>query len=336
MVRRNKDSASNDDNERPMRRKPFRKSTNEEESPAQVPTGDLQIRNKMVRQLLYAKLKRSKSKAKLKERKERQQSDEPKQEPQTIEKKRKRDETWVDENDQETLDDISNDELNNYFTRQPDAPEPKLLLTSQEGFPSSFTNKFLKEVARILPNTTYFQRRHHPIKRIIKKMNKLGYTDLVVVNEDHGKPSTLFISHLPEGPTMKFRLTSARLSKQLRSNRGKPCAKLTIRPEIILNNFNTRIGIRVGRLLAALFPHDPQYKARHLITFHNQRDFIFFRHHMYLFKNEKKVALQELGPRFTLKLRSIQRGTFDALYGEYEWTQKPKHKMDPERTKFVL
>jgi ribosome production factor 1 len=156
------------------------------------------------------------------------------------------------------------------------------------------------------------------------------------VNEDHGKPCTLYISHLPEGPTMKFRLTSARLSKQLRSNRGKSCAKLTLRPEIILNHFNTRIGIRVGRLLAALFPHDPQYKGRHVITFHNQRDFIFFRHHVYLFKNDKKVALQELGPRFTLKLKSIQRGTFDALFGEYEWMHKPKHKMDTERTKFFL
>jgi len=205
-----------------------------------------------------------------------------------LKKKRSRDETWVDQNDQEVLDDISNDELSNYFTRQPDGTEPKLLLTSQEGFPTSLTNKFIKELGRILPNTTYFQRRHHPIKRIIKKMNKLGYTDLLVINEDHGKPCTLYISHLPEGPTMKFRLTNARLSKQLRSNHGKSCAKLTIRPEIILNNFNTRIGIRVGRLLASLFPHDPQYKGRHLITFHNQRDFIFFRHHMYLFKNEKK------------------------------------------------
>jgi len=77
-------------------------------------------------------------------------------------------------------------------------------------------------------------------------------------------------------------------------NRGKSCAKLTIRPEIILNNFNTRIGIRVGRLLAALFPHDPQYKGRHVITFHNQRDFIFFRHHMYLFKDQKKSCFTRI------------------------------------------
>ncbi len=42
----------------------------------------------------------------------------------------------------------------------------------------------------------------------------------------------------------------------------------------------------------------------------------------YQFKNDKKAALQELGPRFTLKLRSLQKGTFDSKYGEYEWVLK--------------
>jgi exopolysaccharide biosynthesis protein len=176
MVRRNNNSNSFDDEDkRPVRRKQSKRTNHDDEETSTItPSGTIQVRNKMIRQLLYAKLKRSKSKSKLKERKARQQSDEPREEPKTIEKKRKRDETWVDENDQETLDDISNDELNSYFTRQADGTEPKLLLTSQEGFPTSFTNKFLKELARILPNTTYFQRRHHPIKRIIKKMNQLG------------------------------------------------------------------------------------------------------------------------------------------------------------------
>jgi exopolysaccharide biosynthesis protein len=177
MVRHNNRSNSSDDgDQRPVRRKQSKRTDRDGDDEASTNnlSGTIQVRNKMVRQLLYAKLKRSKSKSKLKERKARQQSDEPREEPKTIEKKRKRDETWVDENDQETLDDISNDELNSYFTRQADGTEPKLLLTSQEGFPTSFTNKFLKELARILPNTTYFQRRHHPIKRIIKKMNQLG------------------------------------------------------------------------------------------------------------------------------------------------------------------
>lgn len=50
-------------------------------------------------------------------------------------------------------------------------------------------------------------------------------------------------------------------------------------PEVILNNFTTRLGHSIGRLLAALFPHDPQFVGRQVATFHNQRDFIFFRFH---------------------------------------------------------
>ena len=59
-------------------------------------------------------------------------------------------------------------------------------------------------------------------------------------------------------------------------NHGKTSSH---RPELVLNNFNTRLGHSVGRLLAALFPYDPQFQGRRCITFHNQRDFIFFRHH---------------------------------------------------------
>ncbi len=90
----------------------------------------------------------------------------------------------------------------------------------------------------------------------------------------------------------------------------------------MLNNFNTRLGLQIGRSFAALFPHDPQYEGRHVITFHNQRDFVFFRHHRYIFRNEKKVGLLELGPKFTLKLRSLQKGTFNSKFGEYEWVHK--------------
>ena len=39
----------------------------------------------------------------------------------------------------------------------------------------------------------------------------------------------------------------------------------------------------------------------------------------YIFKDSKRVGMQELGPRFTLKLRSVQKGTFDSKYGEYMW-----------------
>ena len=41
---------------------------------------------------------------------------------------------------------------------------------------------------------------------------------------------------------------------------------------------------------------------------------------------------QELGPRLTLKLRSLQLGTFDSQHGEYEWKHKPD--LDTSRRRF--
>jgi ribosome production factor 1 len=115
------------------------------------------------------------------------------------------------------------------------------------------------------------------------------------------------------------------------------------RPELILNRFSTRLGHRVGRMLASLFPKAPQFGGRRVVTFHNQRDFIFFRQHRYIFEEQSeearkaarevhgedkkmgvRVRLQELGPRFTMKLVSLQDGPFDPKFGEFEWIRKKK------------
>ena len=151
----------------------------------------------------------------------------------------------------------------------------------------------------------------------------------------------------------------------------------THQPEILLNNFSTRLGRRVGRFLGSLFYAKPAFRGRQAVTFHNQRDYIFVRHHRYIFeerddKKAKKViarpprragtwffrrgrggdverrraptrrrdrrdraGLQELGPRFTLKLRWLQDGTFDTKFGAYEWLHRRKQ-MDTSRRKFHL
>ena len=133
------------------------------------------------------------------------------------------------------------------------------------------------------------------------------------------------------------------------------------RPEVILNNFQTRLGQAVSRMLASLFHYDPQFKGRRAVTFHNQRDYIFFRHHRlvssefieffrisgncifrkknyrYEFKSEKRAALRELGPRFTLRLKWLQKGTFDTIEGDYEWIIAGKrHEMETSRRRFFL
>ena len=35
-------------------------------------------------------------------------------------------------------------------------------------------------------------------------------------------------------------------------------------------------------------------------------------------------SVQELGPRFTLKMRWLQQGSFDTQFGEYEWLARRK------------
>lgn len=94
-----------------------------------------------------------------------------------------------------------------------------------------------------------------------------------------------------------------------------------------------------------------------MVTFHNQRDFIFVRHHRYVYRKEKKkdsdskgssssstssssgekirARLQELGPRFTLKMKWLQDGAFDTQFGEYEWICKRKL-AESSRKKFSL
>jgi ribosome production factor 1 len=147
-------------------------------------------------------------------------------------------------------------------------------------------------------------------------------------------------------------------------------------------------------MFASVFPQKPEFKGRRVVTFHNQRDFIFFRHHRYVFEEKKgrrlphaghlataevpdhvrdsmkegrgkrsskkrksvemdgssdnsdendsededsgededegkqshintmiQARLQELGPRFTLRLMSVQKGTFDSKHGEYEYVR---------------
>ena len=57
----------------------------------------------------------------------------------------------------------------------------------------------------------------------------------------------------------------------------------------------------------------------------------------YEFTSSGKVRLRELGPRFTLKLRSLQDGTFDSKTGDYRWIITDKrHDMETSRRKFYL
>lgn len=41
------------------------------------------------------------------------------------------------------------------------------------------------------------------------------FTDIIVVNEDKKTPNAMLITHLPDGPTVHFKLTSVKLNKEI-------------------------------------------------------------------------------------------------------------------------
>ncbi|XP_013404253.1 ribosome production factor 1 [Lingula anatina] len=292
------------------------------------------FKNKIRRSEAFREMKKQQIKLKKKEKKKRKQEEAelgdqapPKKVPKTIENMRVPDETMVNPEDDEVLQDEAQDEMASYFNRQ---SCPKILITTSDR-PGKKTNCFCKELKKCFPNSELYYRRGLDLKKIIPQALAKNFTDLLVIHEDRKEPNGLVISHLPDGPTAHFKMSSVKLTTQLK-RKGSMSDHM---PEVILNNFNTRLGHSVGRMLASLFPHDPEFHGRRVVTFHNQRDYIFFRQHRYMFKNSKRVGLQELGPRFTLKLRSLQKGTFDSKYGEYEWVHK-RHEMDTSRRKFHL
>eukprot|EP01068_Selenidium_serpulae_P003417 Selendium_serpulae@DN3046_c0_g1_i2.p1 len=189
--------------------------------------------------------------------------------------------------------------------------------------PAKKTELFLKELTLIFPNVFYFERKRKPIEKVVKWATEEDFTMVMVVQERNGKPCGLYMSSLPEGPTSYFRMT-----RWTPASETKGGAMTTHLPELVLNNFDTAVGHRVGRQLASIFPQRPEFVGRRVITFHNQRDFIFFRHHRYVFTEDCRSAhLQEIGPRFTLKLHWLQEGAF-ADDGSFEFVWRPDSQVD--------
>jgi ribosome production factor 1 len=197
------------------------------------------------------------------------------------------------------------------------------------------TRIFGRELTRIIPNSTSLYRNRSGVKKIVKSAIKENFTDILIINENRKEPDGLLVIHLPDGPTAHFKVSNVRITTELRKNHKEITEH---RPEVILNNFTTRLGLTVGRMLGALFHYNPEFEGRRAVTFHNQRDYIFFRHYRYGIDGDgKKARLKELGPRFTLKLRSLQKGTFDSKYGQYEWIiDGRRHAMETSRRKFNL
>ncbi|KAK4151517.1 ribosome production factor 1 [Chaetomidium leptoderma] len=246
------------------------------------------------------------------------------------------------------------------FSEEPPAM-PKILVTTAI---NATIHKEAQEITAILPNATYIRRSSHryghkySVREIAKYAKNRGYTALLVVHEDLKRPSQLSVCHLngedaPPGPTLTYTIRNYHPGKAIPGH-GNATNHY---PELLLNGFQTPLGLLAAKSMHTLFPPKPELAGRQVLTLHNQRDYIFFRRHRYIFRDarptEKNVqgadgkemdgvkgiraGLQEIGPRMTLKLRRVDKGLGragsegeDAL--KWEW----KAKMEKKRTRFNL
>ncbi|OJJ48803.1 hypothetical protein ASPZODRAFT_13546 [Penicilliopsis zonata CBS 506.65] len=228
---------------------------------------------------------------------------------------------------------------------------PKILVTT--GLNGTLHDQ-ANTLTSLFPNSVYIRRTAHrhahkfSIREISSFAANRNFTALVVLQEDQKKPSGLTIVHLPQGPTFHFTISNWVDGKKLPGH-GNPTDHW---PELILNNFRTPLGLLTAHLLRTMFPPQPEFEGRNVISFSNQRDYIFVRRHRYVFREKRereksvvgsdgqemkgaegiKVGLQELGPRLTLKLRRVDKGIQRASGQEWEW----KGGLEKERTKFQL
>ena len=201
-----------------------------------------------------------------------------------------------------------------------------LFLLCKRPRPSKQLFRFVGDLMTMVPFVYYHPRKSRELKEMSKWAVDNEFTHIIVLGEKDKSCHRLTLSLLPYGPSAQFKVSSIELMKEIR-NHGAPTDHL---PELVLTNFSTRLGHRLGRFLGTIFPRRPEFLGRTVVTFHNQRDFIFVRHHRYEFVEEfKRANLQEIGPRFTLKLRWLSTGgdsVSDRQHSEFEFTREKGEK----------
>jgi ribosome production factor 1 len=235
-------------------------------------------------------------------------------------------------------------------------PMPKVLVTTSL---NSTIHEEAQLICTLFPNSNYIPRSAHKygykysLREICKFASNREYTAVVLVREDLKKPTALSVVHLPAGPTFHFSISNWIEGRKLPGH-GNPTNHY---PELLLNNFKTPLGLLTAKLFMTLFPPRPEFQGRQVVTLHNQRDYIFVRRHRYVFREKRqteksivgqdgkevkgvegiRAGLQELGPRFTLKLRRVDKGIGRAGSegpdaAQWEW----KAKMEKDRKRFNL
>lgn len=210
-----------------------------------------------------------------------------------------------DESVQETVDDE--------YAALSGIQEPKVVVTTSRD-PSSRLLQFSKEIKLLFPTSVKLNRGNYIMPSLVNACKASGTTDIVVVHEHRGEPTSLTVSHLPHGPTAYFTIHNAVLKHDI-FNAGN---QSEAHPHLIFENFTSKLGQRVVTILKHMFPPGVKKDSPRVITFVNNGDFISVRQHVYV-RTKEGVEIAEVGPRFELKLYELRLGTLENKDADVEW-----------------
>lgn len=191
--------------------------------------------------------------------------------------------------------------------------DPKLIITTSRD-PSTRLSQFTKEIKLLFPTAVKLNRGNYIMHNLVDACHKSNTTDLIVLHEHRGVPTSITISHFPHGPTAYFTLHNVILRHDI-LNAGN---QSEVNPHLIFDNFTTPLGQRIVTILKHLFPCAPKKDSPKVITFANREDFISVRQHVYV-KTRDGVELAEVGPRFEMKLFELRLGTLENKDADVEW-----------------
>lgn len=210
-----------------------------------------------------------------------------------------------DESIQESIDDE--------YSQLSGLADPKLIVTTSRD-PSTRLSQFTKEIKLMFPTSIRLNRGNYIMPNLVSSCQSSGTTDLIVIHEHRGVPTSLTISHFPHGPTAFFTLHNVVLRHDI-LNAGN---QSEAHPHLIFENFTSKLGKRVETILKNLFPPGVKKDSPRVITFVNNDDFISVRQHVYV-KTRDGVEIAEIGPRFEMRLYELRLGTLENKEADIEW-----------------
>ena len=201
--------------------------------------------------------------------------------------------------------------------------------------PSTRMTAFAKEVRLLFPTSVRLNRGNAILPDLVSAARRSSQSDIIMLSEHRGTPTAMTFSHFPHGPTACFTLHNVVMRHEIpESLRGTVSESY---PHLMFEGFTTKLGKRVVRILQHIFPPRDALTSKaklgsRIIIFANRHDWIEMRHYVYVQTSKDSVELSEVGPRMTMRLFEIRRGTLEDKTAQAEWQLRQYTRTSKKKT----